>query len=92
MKIGTWNESKPASQTNGFGNSDFEIGTFNMPSSSSSSNHRNDSEFGGHFNQNGSTVGPQAGLGIRETGIIEKLLVRFMTGYMMRHGTNSFLL
>ena len=73
MKIGTWNEG------GGGGNGSnsaatFEIGTFNISSPSgggggtgSSSNH--------FHSQSGNNV--QGGPGIRETGIIEKLLVRF---------------
>ena len=76
MKIGTWNEG--GSGGNGSNSAaTFEIGTFNISSpsgggvggggNSSSSNH--------FHSQSGNNV--QGGPGIRETGIIEKLLVSF---------------
>ena len=71
MKIGTWNEG------GGGGNGSnsaatFEIGTFNISSPSSGGGTGSTSN---HFHsQSGNNV--QGGPGIRETGIIEKLLVR----------------
>merc|ERR1719483_1379848 len=77
MKIGTWNEGRENNSNNAnFPSvSHFEIGTFNIndPGSRSFAS-------GGNFNNhmNGATQsnnGPiQPGMGIRETGIIEKLL------------------
>ena len=74
MKIGTWNEGRD-NGSNGGGNfpsvSHFEIGTFNVNDPGSRS-------FGNQGGMNGATQsnnGPiQPGMGIRETGIIEKLL------------------
>ena len=85
MKIGTWNEGtsndgnrggrgENGGSSNNFPNvGNFEIGTFNISSPSSGNHHGN--EFNSHHHGN-NTGPPQAGLGIRETGIIEKLLVR----------------
>ena len=72
MKIGTWNEGREMGSNNG-GNfpsvSHFEIGTFNVNDPGSRS-------FGNTMNgATQSNNGPiQPGMGIRETGIIEKLL------------------
>merc|ERR1719232_2504351 len=72
MKIGTWNEGRDNGQNNA-GNfpavSNFEIGTFNVNDPGSRS-------FGNAMNgATQSNNGPiQPGMGIRETGIIEKLL------------------
>ena len=72
MKIGTWNEGRDNGQNNA-GNfpavSNFEIGTFNVNDPGSRS-------FGNTMNgATQSNNGPiQPGMGIRETGIIEKLL------------------
>merc|ERR1719282_1104112 len=72
MKIGTWNEGREMGSNNG-GNfpavSNFEIGTFNVNDPGSRS-------FGNTMNgATQSNNGPiQPGMGIRETGIIEKLL------------------
>jgi len=88
MKIGTWNDSGAASNINNGANgannpsvSTFEIGTFNIndPGNASSRNSFNSmGTFGGTGTSNGTTQsnnGPfQPGMGIRETGIIEKLL------------------
>ena len=90
LKIGTWNDGlgsngNSGSQQAGGGGfppvSNFEIGTFNIndPGSRSFASGGGSSNFqtGGHHN-GGSTQsnnGPiQPGMGIRETGIIEKLL------------------
>lgn len=77
MKIGTWNDAPTNSSPQNMGNfpqvSNFEIGTFNAGGSGSnngfSSNSGNNS-----FSQSGTNI--TGGPGIRETGIIEKLLVR----------------
>merc|ERR1719270_3320971 len=72
MKIGTWNEGREMGSNNG-GNfpsvSHFEIGTFNVndPGSRSFGNTMN-----GATQSNNGPIPP--GIGIRETGIIEKLL------------------
>merc|ERR1719474_2329858 len=72
MKIGTWNEGRDNGSNNG-GNfpsvSHFEIGTFNVndPGSRSFGNSMN-----GATQSNNGPIPP--GIGIRETGIIEKLL------------------
>merc|ERR550539_1820658 len=71
MKIGTWNEGREnGANTGNFPSvSHFEIGTFNVNDPGSRS-------FGNHMNgATQSNNGPiQPGMGIRETGIIEKLL------------------
>merc|ERR1719225_2164988 len=73
MKIGTWNEGRDNNGQNNTGNfpsvSHFEIGTFNVNDPGSRS-------FGNAMNgATQSNNGPiQPGMGIRETGIIEKLL------------------
>ncbi|TRY73990.1 hypothetical protein TCAL_05535 [Tigriopus californicus] len=75
MKIGTWNDAPTNSSPQNMGNfpqvSNFEIGTFNAGGSASnngfSSNSGNNS-----FSQSGTNI--TGGPGIRETGIIEKLL------------------
>merc|ERR550539_783677 len=71
MKIGTWNEGREnGGNTGNFPSvSHFEIGTFNVNDPGSRS-------FGNHMNgATQSNNGPiQPGMGIRETGIIEKLL------------------
>ena len=72
MKIGTWNEGRDNSQNTGGSFpavSNFEIGTFNVNDPGSRS-------FGNAMNgATQSNNGPiQPGMGIRETGIIEKLL------------------
>lgn len=89
MKIGTWNETPPQQHqhqyhgNSGFGNSgssnsamNFEIGTFNIGNDSGASSSSNT------FNsQSGNNI--QGGPGIRETGIIEKLLVRDFGNFMI---------
>lgn len=83
MKIGTWNDGPAASssgqgmQMNGSGNGfpsvgNFEIGTFNI-SNSSSGNATSSNNASRH---NGYNEHHPPGPGHRETGIIEKLLVR----------------
>merc|ERR1719460_567305 len=80
LKIGTWNEGRGSDGggggTGGFpAVSNFEIGTFNMndPGSRSFANGYSGGMGGGAGTQ--SNNGPiQPGMGIRETGIIEKLL------------------
>ena len=72
MKIGTWNEGRENGQNTGGSFpavSNFEIGTFNVNDPGSRS-------FGNAMNgATQSNNGPiQPGMGIRETGIIEKLL------------------
>jgi hypothetical protein len=91
MKIGTWDDGSSttnARSNNTFppvGN--FEIGTFTTTASTSTNRNGNNStsmgEFnnapavtgGNVFNQTSHTNLQGGGLGIRETGIIEKLLV-----------------
>ena len=84
LKIGTWNEGRGSDGGAGRGGggaggfpavSNFEIGTFNMndPGSRSFGNGYSGGMGGGPGTQ--SNNGPiQPGMGIRETGIIEKLL------------------
>merc|ERR550532_3713746 len=84
LKIGTWNEGRGSDGGAGRGGggaggfpavSNFEIGTFNMndPGSRSFANGYSGGMGGGAGTQ--SNNGPiQPGMGIRETGIIEKLL------------------
>lgn len=75
MKIGTWNEASTGNSSNSGAFppiSNFEIGTFNYSANDSSS-----SNTGGGNSQSGNNI--QGGPGIRETGIIEKLLVSFLT-------------
>lgn len=72
MKIGTWNEG------GGGGNGSnsaatFEIGTFNISSPGGGGGGGNSSSSNHFHSQSGNNV--QGGPGIRETGIIEKLLV-----------------
>ena len=82
LKIGTWNEPRQEGSGQGMGAgtgqfpavSNFEIGTFNMTDPGSRQN-----GYGNGNNGSGPTTqsnnGPiQPGMGIRETGIIEKLL------------------
>merc|ERR1719312_1736037 len=77
MKIGTWNDGREnnAGNSNFPSVSHFEIGTFNIndPGSRSFASGNN---FNNHMNgATQSNNGPiQPGMGIRETGIIEKLL------------------
>ena len=78
MKIGTWNEGRTEQSNNSNfpAVSNFEIGTFNINDPGSRAGGFGGGNFG-HMN-NGATQsnnGPiQPGMGIRETGIIEKLL------------------
>ena len=82
LKIGTWNEPRQEGSGQGMGSgtgqfpavSNFEIGTFNMTDPGSRQNgYGNGNNGGGPTTQ--SNNGPiQPGMGIRETGIIEKLL------------------
>merc|ERR1719187_2654384 len=78
MKIGTWNEGRDNSGngSSNNGGSFFEIGTFNIndPGSRSFSSSNNFNQMNGN-GMTQSNSGPiQPGMGIRETGIIEKLL------------------
>lgn len=84
MKIGTWNDASTNSASNNSGSganfptvSTFEIGTFNISSNNSGGGgggSGNNYDHGNSFGQRGGQNAPPGGLGIRETGIIEKLL------------------
>jgi len=75
MKIGTWNDGRDNSNNSNFPSvSHFEIGTFNIndPGSRSFAGGSNFSHMNGATQSNNGPIQP--GMGIRETGIIEKLL------------------
>jgi len=77
MKIGTWNDGRENNSNNSnFPSvSHFEIGTFNINDPGSRSFASNGSNFNHMNGATQSNNGPiQPGMGIRETGIIEKLL------------------
>ena len=83
LKIGTWNEPRQEGSGQGMGGgtgqfpavSNFEIGTFNMTDPGSRQNGYGNGNNGSSGPTTQSNNGPiQPGMGIRETGIIEKLL------------------
>jgi cold shock CspA family protein len=88
LKIGMWNEGRGGGEQGGMGRggggmggqgggpvSNFEIGTFNMSDPSRSGGSFGGGQMGGSGPTTQSNSGPiQPGMGIRETGIIEKLL------------------
>ena len=87
MQIGTWDSGNSSGSGNGMNrngganqSSYFEIGTFNVPTSENGygSNNQGDSDRpsrGIYHNPNHTAATSGGGPGIRETGIIEKLLV-----------------